>query len=322
MMRSACAVTFGLAVLVCGPAVAEALLFESRTVEGRKVLVVRDCGRQGFNDGSCPAHTQRFSEGDARRLRAVINRSFHEVWLISGGGNLHEGVEVGKVLREFQASVRVPRGYRCVSACTVAFMGGFFRTVDEGASYEVHAASAFLGGFDGKYQAEVLDQLKREPSRGLEKFATNDLETARHVASRLLVHFQQALLPQGMTGISEDRLVERLLNGPPSTYLSAGRLAGDVERLTREGVPSAQETLMRIERGSMAQVIEEVRPLLPGLGPRADKALDMLEAMYSSRIIFTAPLSRQTLEEMGYVTVFVEPRPQEPEKGLEGGDCP
>jgi hypothetical protein len=81
-----------------------------------------------------------------------------------------------------------------------------------------------------------------------------------------------------------------------------------VGRIRREGVPAAQEILMRIERDSMQVGLEEIRSILPSLGPRAEPALRMVETMYSSRITSTAVLSRQTLVQMGYVTELFDPR--------------
>src|SRR5258705_13190166 len=109
---------------------AHALMFQEQQLEsGQWILWVRDCGKQGFKDKSCQEFQTAFSKGDADRLRLAISSKYTEVWLVSGGGNLDEGVKVGEVLRAAQATVRVPRGYRCVSACTVAFLGGAFRVI-------------------------------------------------------------------------------------------------------------------------------------------------------------------------------------------------
>jgi len=74
------------------------------------------------------------------RLRSALRRARHvdEVWLISSGGISQEGIKMGKVLRAFKATVRIPRGAGCASACSVAFLGGAFRTVEQGAGYGVH----------------------------------------------------------------------------------------------------------------------------------------------------------------------------------------
>jgi len=64
---------------------------------------------------------------------------------------------------------------------------------------------------------------------------------------------------------------------------------------------------MRLERESMQQAIDELRPMLPSLGPRAEPALHMLETMYTSRITGTASLSYETLLQMGYITKVFDP---------------
>jgi hypothetical protein len=298
---------FALTTLVFGLSAssAHALMFEKLELDQKRtVLVIRDCGRQGFEDKECTTETSGFYIGDAARLRRVINRQYAEVWLISGGGVLDEGIKVGEVLREYQATVRVPRGYRCVSACTVAFMGGFFRIVDDGATYEVHAASSFLYGFDG--QEDILKRLNWNPQDEYARFANQELADNRALAARLLTYFQRSLVRPGTAVSNENRLQQWRLAAPPSRYLGSSELAKDAERYRREGVSAAQETLMKIERESMQQAIEELQPLLPELGPRAEAALRMLDAMYSSRITLTASLSRETLMEMGYVTLFVD----------------
>ncbi len=307
MLRGLCLLPCVAAVLLCAASPAQALLFEPVTVDGHRILLVRDCGKQNFKDSGCTAQTSGFASGDAARLRRVMSRDFSEIWLISGGGNLDEGIKVGEVFREYQATVRVPHGYHCVSACTVAFMGGFFRIVDEGATYEVHAASAFLRGFDNGYTSGVLKRLNWDAHAELARAAAEELDDARGWAARLVTYFQLSLLPPGVGVSNSRRLQEWSRTAPASDYPGSARAAADAERFRREGETAAQETLMRIERDSMAQAIAELRMLVPQLGPRAGAALKMLEAMYSSRIIFTASLSRETLEEMGYTTVIINP---------------
>ena len=305
VLTAAFRIAFVAALLLLPASSADALMFTSMKLDdGRTILWVRDCGPR-FKDTNCTESSKHFSSGDSARLRQVINRKYDEIWLASNGGSLDEGIKVGEVFREMQATVRVPAGLSCVSACTVAFMGGFFRIVDDGATYEVHAASAFLGGFDGEYQGGILKELNWNPQDGYARFAKNERESARDWASRLLPFFQQGLLPLGRQVSNGGRLQRWLQSDAPTPYLTSASLMEDAERFRREGTPSAQETLMRIERESMDLAIEELRAMLPDLGPRAEPALGMLEAMYSSRITLTASLSHETLLKMGYITSFV-----------------
>jgi hypothetical protein len=297
-----------IATLVLWPGRADALMFETVKLDsGRTVLLVRDCGGQGFKDKDCPEWAESFSTGDADRLRAAMNARIDEVWLISGGGNLDEGVKVGEVLRQFQATVRVPKGYRCVSACTVAFLGGAFRIVDDGATYEVHAASGYLDDANEFRNEDVVKRMAYNVEDELARFAVDERKSARYWAARLVPYFQQSLLPLGQHANSAARFERWRDQSGTVAYTASQTLKDDAERIRREGLPAAQETIMRIERDSMHDAIGELRAIVGDLGPRAGPALDILDAMYSSRITLTAALSHETMLKMGYVTAFIDP---------------
>jgi hypothetical protein len=283
-------------------------MFETLKLDsGRTVLLVRDCGKQGFKDKDCPEWAGSFSTGDSDRLRAALNPRIDEVWLISGGGNLDEGVKVGEVFRQFQATVRVPKGYRCVSACTVAFLGGAFRIVDEGATYEVHAASGYLDDANEFRNEDVVKRMAYNVEDELARFAVDQRKSARYWAARLVPYFQQSLLPLGQRATSAARFERWRDESGAIRYTTSQTLKDDAERIRREGLPAAQETLMRIERDSMHDAIGELRSIVGELGPRAGPALDILDAMYSSRITLTAALSHETMLRMGYITAFIDP---------------
>lgn len=295
-----------------------ALLFEDAAPEeakGLAVLWVRDCGNRREDAGRCQPWQTAFSVGDSQRLndrlmaRRRTGRAYDEVWLASGGGVLDEGIKIGRVLRAHRVAVRVRSGTACVSSCTVAFMGGLFRYVEPGATYQVHSASAFSGGFDcgGEatcYQKEVLGKIGRDPEAGLVEFAAGQQVRARYAARRLLALFQRTLLlPLGQDrSVSEDdREFENwAVNRRPALgYASA---AEDARRFRAEGTAALQDIIMRIERDSMAAAIADLRAELPNLSRRAAPALKMIEAMYMTSILETAVLSPETLLRMGYVT--------------------
>jgi hypothetical protein len=301
-------VALAILALVACAAPAQALMFQEQQLKaGQWILWVRDCGKQGFRDEKCSENERSFFRNDAARLQQVISRKYEEVWLVSLGGNLDEGVKVGEVLRAAQATVRVPAGYRCVSACTVAFLGGAFRTVDDGASYEVHAASGIHEGFDEFSQEEAVKQLSFNAEEGLAAFAESEQESARYWAARLVSYVERMLMPLGRNAppTTADRLARWQQRRPPIPYLTSPQLKLDAERFRREGLPAAQETMMRIERDSMDAAIVEIRAMVGELGPRAAPAVDILEAMYSSRIVLTAALTKETLAKMGYTTTFI-----------------
>ena len=79
-----------------------------------------------------------------RRVAPYVSSSssYQEVWMCSPGGAVHGGIEIGKVLNRAKATVRTPNGFSCISACTIAAMGGYARIIDPGASFIIHASSA------------------------------------------------------------------------------------------------------------------------------------------------------------------------------------
>jgi hypothetical protein len=349
---------FVLAALGVSVTAAEALKFEVLpTSDNRVILIISDCGRlwrdyqfgpdgkplvnsRGMHVKKCEpweegfrgpgeyetAEKARFRyAGDAAALRSHLeqtNPGFAEVWLVSGGGDVQMGIEIGRSLRRYRVTVRVPDEARleranrpaylspgelvsCVSSCTIAFMGGMFRYKDDSASYEVHSASGVSGGLDDE-DRELLE------NSGLERMAASRFVNARYRARQLLTHFQNTLLlytqsPQRREdddAFWQEAVDARGVNEP---YTPA-RKEQDLQRLRTEGVEAAgQDILMRIERDSMQAAIEELRLRLPSLGPRAEPALKMLEAMYDVGILATQSLSKQTMVSMGYLTRDAEP---------------
>ena len=87
-----------------------------------------------------------FDPGAAARVKGKIRqkRYYSEVWMCSPGGRVDQGMEIGRTLSAERATVRVPNGFRCVSSCTISFLGGFVRIIEPDAQYIVHASSAYL----------------------------------------------------------------------------------------------------------------------------------------------------------------------------------
>ena len=87
----------------------------------------------------------------------------------SPGGNVYGAMELGRVIRKWQLTVdigeragrpspyrhsEVKRGY-CYSACTIAYLGGYFRYNGSGSQYGVHRFSS--RGFEGNEEiAQVV----------------------------------------------------------------------------------------------------------------------------------------------------------------------
>ncbi len=281
---------------VCG------LLIQAVDVQGQAVLLIHDCRDDDAKrlGRGCAENEQHFSQGDAEMVkRALQKRSYKEVWLFSNGGSLDEGIGIANLFHQFQVTVRVPAGADCISSCTVAFMGGLFRFVDKGATYQVHSASDFLNGVPD----DMSKRLRADTEGELERFAADEQKDARELAKELFQVFQQGLLHPGMDPANSARLNRWLkVEAPALTYIDSPALSADVKGIRSEGDAAAQQILERIERDSMNSAIGELRAIVSELGPRANPALNMLSAMYSSRISDTNNVSPETLLGMGYVT--------------------
>lgn len=335
-----------IAVLLLAPWPAVALRFERlKNVEGKAILFVRDCGTLP-HDSKCPDNEKHFSEGDAKIFahQLASQPQVEEVWLYSGGGNLYEGILMGRMLRQQRMTVRVPSNsrvvaalaavgvrwpgdppryptIRCVSACTVMFMGGLFRYVDEGSTYEVHSASAFQ-----ELDESLAEALKE--GGNFREIADRRQKGAMRLAGQLLGLFQNTLVqslppnrrppPCRQRGLFErvmtwelkpwcedDEETARWANRFSAQYSDAQQRA-DTERYASEGRACLQDILMRMEREGMKSAIRHLRERLADLGPRAEPALRMVEVMYEVSIQEVDVLPRETMYRMGYLTRELE----------------
>lgn len=84
-----------------------------------------------------------------------------EIWLDSPGGVATQGIELGKAIRHAGIPTRVPTGFSCISACTMAFLGGPFRSLDAYSNYGIHAA------YNDRF---LLKYAKSTSGNGIDKF--------------------------------------------------------------------------------------------------------------------------------------------------------
>jgi hypothetical protein len=325
-----------LAVLIC-PAVAYALSFKVIPDDGfsNRVLLIYDCPRVK-GPRPCSPESSRFHPSDRQTILNYWGQGpFDEVWLVSGGGAVVSGIALAKEFRGHAQAVRVPNATRlvkagveptlapaCVSSCTVAFMGGQFRSIDEGATYQVHSAS-FVAWFDiEESMPAIKDTLKFMENRGLRAMLNEYTEDSRHSAREFFTVFQDTLWlaikprnPQDPSGSRDPERQrreqtfnewERERHGMLSTY-TAEQEARDKALLAFEGTAALQDIIMRVEREEMSRAMQEIGALVPRLGRRADAALAMLASMFdTSSILETNSMPRETLVKMGYVTEFVK----------------
>jgi hypothetical protein len=218
------------------------------------------------------------------------------VWFASGGGALVEGVQVGEVLRQRRIKVRVPDGAICASSCTVAFMGGLIRSIDPNGSFLVHSASSVMGGVQSAAESTML----RDPQLALAARADEEYTDGKAWAAVLVAYFQTML-----NGRPDKSAIERAVEAGPARlpYVTNGDLDRDARKIRADGAMVTQEIVMSLERRGIAQAIENLKPSIAALGPRAAPAIQMLQTMYTSSILGVAELSPQTLYELGYVNV-------------------
>ena len=102
----------------------DTMTFDVQSAGGRRVMVLNGA----------------VNTGDSQRLDAALRQAgrVDEVWLHSTGGVAAEGPLIGRVLRAHNMATRVPANYICVSACSIAFLGGIVRRIDAGGIYGVH----------------------------------------------------------------------------------------------------------------------------------------------------------------------------------------
>lgn len=129
--------------------------------------------------------------GEAARIKVQIQqaiaqpRGIYEVWLNSPGGNSEEGQAMGRVIRSLGVPTRIRSGDFCVSACSVAFLGGVFRKVESGGAYTVHMFSNFSG-----YASHQAVQNTVRDLQSLEQ------DSAQYAAERYQYLLEMGISPQ------------------------------------------------------------------------------------------------------------------------------
>ncbi len=266
-------------------------------------------------------------------IRSLLRstRRFDEVWLLSGGGDVDAGVGFARTLRRHGVMVEVPADYQCISACTIAFMGGALRYIDGRATFRVHSASMYEGGLS----KETAQEFQQDPDAALTRVARSLQIDERYLALRLMTLFQNTLtLPlRSVPRPENDADFCRWAGGSYSTIsFSDGRSSGycdtegqtlvsphlayadsknaeraaDVALIRREGPAAYQDILMRVERDCMSLALDDLELGVAERGARAKPALRMLRAMFMTSITDTSYMTHLQLVTMGYVTDSIE----------------
>lgn len=147
--------------------------------------------RQATPRGAAVIAEGQIKAGEAARLKAQVQQAIaqpggiHEIWFNSPGGDSEEGQVMGRVIRGLGVPTRIRSGAFCVSACSVAFLGGVFRTVEAGGVYTVHMFSNFSGYESSQALQNTVKQLQ-----GLEQ------DAAQSAAERYQYLLEMGISPQ------------------------------------------------------------------------------------------------------------------------------
>jgi hypothetical protein len=112
---------------------------------------------EGEIDESAPTRLQKLIEN-----LDIPDNSY--VYFNSPGGNLGAALELGKVIRKYGLNTNVAArdgqsAAACISACTLAFLGGKFRFVSPNAVYGVHRFFFTAQGHDDVGAAQVVSAI-------------------------------------------------------------------------------------------------------------------------------------------------------------------
>jgi hypothetical protein len=133
----------------------------------------------------------QIQRGEARRLKDKLasamrmSGGINEVLLHSPGGDSVEGESMGRLLRELGIPTRISAGSFCVSACSVAFLGGVFRTIEAGGTYSVHMFSNFANLNENAQLKNSVNALKKM-----------EQESAKYAADRYQYLLEMGISPE------------------------------------------------------------------------------------------------------------------------------
>lgn len=153
------------------------------------------------------------NEGAAFAAALAQAGNVDEVWLSSPGGNMAEGMKIGRLIHQKGLAVRIPAGRACISSCSLAFLGGAIRIIEPGGHYGIHMFSVYGKASAGQSQidrfnalaADMAKKYGREGSAEAYAYALRTIEQRSAVAAaelaRYLIEMSASLdFLTGMTG--------------------------------------------------------------------------------------------------------------------------
>lgn len=129
---------FGLLVSTACPAFAQ-MTFDAKPPDARNPLLAGTAWTihaTGMIDEGAPSRLKSLMADRDIPLQSYL-------YLDSGGGNLMAAIELGRVIRDHRLHTYVGNSDRnevvpCLSACTLAYLGGYFRFYLSNAAFGVH----------------------------------------------------------------------------------------------------------------------------------------------------------------------------------------
>jgi ATP-dependent protease ClpP protease subunit len=97
------------------------------------------------------------------------------IYLKSKGGYLSDGFKVGELFSRYSVQTIIGDGDECMSACSTAFLGGKFRTMEGSAKLMVHAPYYYLNRYTIECQSTV--QAANLKNYYIQRLGTNEGET-------------------------------------------------------------------------------------------------------------------------------------------------
>lgn len=67
------------------------------------------------------------------------------VTLNSGGGYINSGIEVGRLFRKYAVATYLTKDQKCMSSCSTAFLGGYYRDMKENSQLMMHSPYLNVG---------------------------------------------------------------------------------------------------------------------------------------------------------------------------------
>jgi len=240
------------------------------------ILDVRD--DEWSPDGG-PIESVGFRPTDGPRFRSELesclakHRTITRIEFTSGGGDVEAAFEIAQTIADYRFHTHVPGGSRCVSACTLAFLGGIRRTIHPNGSYEVHGFTSFSSGGEADFACKLLETMRVLPQLSQDR--------VRKVYSEALAsevpHLNSQLLELQSPITQLNKNAKALL----CQYLGA-YIQGQLQEIERNSALLSRRWMQMVQQRRVSS-----------------KLLDHIFATTTSGV---RPLTRQELEELAVIT--------------------